>query len=327
MKWSINKSKMFSKCQRKWYFSEIVAQPRSKKGIRREVYLLKQLKSIYAWRGSLVDTVIHKFVTPVLLHHNLPDETEVLEYALRLMNSQICFGKEQKYKCFNITKSSSGDNHCAFYDLEYNGKLDEESLKKAGDDIILSLKNLLSSELIVRIAKDNKYVISQRSLSYRSFDVTVVCVPDMIVFFENRPPIILDWKVHTHGNSDAWLQLGVYSVALSNITAHKDFPGNFAAFAKDTSQTELIEFQLLKNVQRKYSITGDDVLDIEDYMFKSITEMKNLVGGREFSELDVNPFRTASSPQTCQTCQFKKLCWINANVGPKRIQQTLLELT
>ena len=55
MKWSINRSKMFAKCQRKWYFSEIVAQPRVKAGIRREVYVLKQLKSIYAWRGQTTE--------------------------------------------------------------------------------------------------------------------------------------------------------------------------------------------------------------------------------------------------------------------------------
>jgi hypothetical protein len=324
MKWSISRSKTFSKCQRKWYFSEIVAQPKAKEGIRREVYVLKQLKSIYAWRGSLVDTVIHKLITPNLLHHELPDETKVLEYAQRLVNSQLSFGKEQKCKCLGVTKSNSGDNYCAFYDLEYNGILDDASLKRAEEDITLSLKNLLSSELVARIAKNNKYVISQRTLSYRYFDTNVICVPDMIVFFENKSPLIIDWKVHAYGNSDAWLQLGVYSVALSNVPPHKDFPENFPKLVEDSSQIDLMEFQLLKNVQRKYSIIDDDVLDIEDYIFKSITQMKSLVNGRDFGDLDASLFQTAYNPQTCATCPFKKLCWLNENKKPKLIQQTLL---
>jgi hypothetical protein len=326
MKWSINRSKVFQKCQRKWYFSEIVAQPKAKEGIRREAYVLKQLKSIYAWRGSLVDTIIHKLITPSLLHHRLPDETEVLEYAKRLVKSQISFAREQKHKHLGVTKSSSGDNYCALYDLEYDGKLDDELLKVAEEDIALSLRNLLHSDFIDRIAKDNKYVISQRNLSYRCYDVNVVCIPDMIVFFEDKPPLIIDWKVHAFGNSDAWLQLGIYSVALSNVTPHKDFPENFVKTAKDASQINLLEFQLLKNVQRKYSITDDDVLDIEDYIFKSITQMKNLVNGRDYNDLDASLFLTAHNPQICTKCSFKKLCLRNENNRPRCIQQSLLEV-
>ena len=156
MKWSINRSKAFQKCQRKWYFSEIVAQPKAKDGIRREAYFLKQLKSIYAWRGSIVDTVIHKLIAPNLLRHRTPDVAEVLDYAARLMKSQINFAKEQKYRQLGVTKSNSGENFCALYELEYDNKLDDESLRRAEGEALLSLKNLLGSELIARIAKDGE---------------------------------------------------------------------------------------------------------------------------------------------------------------------------
>jgi len=328
MKWSVTKSKMFSRCQRKWYYYELAANARTKDDVRREAYILKQLQSISAWRGSLVDIVIHNFITPKLLSHTLPNENETLEYALDLMKLQISFGTERKYRNPHLTKSDSGDSYCAFYDLEYDGKLKEESLQNAEREIVSALKNLLSSELLKNIAETNQYVISQRSLSFSPFeDVRVVCVPDMVVFFEDKAPLIIDWKVHFWGNSDAWLQLGIYSIALSQVTPHKDFPARFSKLKGNASQIDLVEFQLLKNVQRKYSITEQDVLDIEDYILRSIIQMRNLVNGRSFNELDVNSFQTARNPQTCNRCQFKKLCWLeDENRKPEHMQQTLFEV-
>ena len=328
MRWSVIKSKIFSRCQRKWYYYELVAHARTKDDVRREAYFLKQLQSISAWRGSLVDTVIHTFITPRLLSHTLPNENETLEYALNLMKSQISFGKERKHRSRALTKSNSGNSYCAFYDLEYDGELKEGCLQNAEREIVSALKNLLSSELLRNIAETNQYVISQRSLSFSPFeDVRVVCVPDMVVFFEDKSPLIIDWKVHFFGNSDAWLQLGIYSIALSQVTPHKDFPANFSELKGNASQIDLVEFQLLKNVERKYSITEQDVLDIEDYILRSIIQMRNLVNGRSFNELDVNSFQTARNPQTCSRCQFKKLCWLeDENRKPEYMQQNLFEV-
>lgn len=322
MDWSIMKSKMFSRCQRKWYYYDLVAHPRAKDRTRREAYFLKQLRSIAAWKGSLVDTVIHNTVTPKIRSHILPDEKEVLDYASKLINAQISFGKGKRYRCSDITKSNAGDSFCAFYDLEYNGELEEEPLRNAEKDITSALRNLLSSKLILDIVKDNLYVISQRTLSFNPFqDVRVVCVPDMIVFFEDESPLIIDWKVHKTGNTDAWLQLGVYAMALSNVNPHKDFPTNFQEQVEDISKIRLIEFQLLKNKQRHYSVSNEDILDVEDYIFRSSMQMKRLVDGTKLEHLDINQFQSARSPTICGWCQFKKLCW---KITP--VQKLLLEV-
>ena len=322
MKWSIMKSKMFSRCQRKWYYYDLVAHPKAKNRTRREAYSLKQLQSIAAWKGSLVDTVIHNAITPKIVSHVLSDEKEVLDYAFKLMNAQLSFGKEKRYKCSNVTKANAGDSFCAFYDLEYNGELEEESLKNAEKDITSALKNLLFSELFSDIVKNNLYVISQRTLSFNLFEeVRVVCVPDMIVFFEDKSPLIIDWKVHRTGNTDAWLQLGVYAMALSNINPHKDFPSNFQKQVEDISSICLVEFQLLKNKQRQYSVSNEDILDVEDYIFRSSMHMKRLIDGAKPEHLDKKQFQTARSPYICERCQFKKLCW---KVNP--VQQLLLEV-
>jgi len=321
MKWSITKSKMFSRCQRKWYYSEIMASHKSKDPLRREAYLLKQLQSVHAWRGTLVDRVIEKLIIPRIKSRNLPLEREVFEFSTKLIDEQIAFGKAAKHRCTNMTKSKGNDAYCAFYDVEYNGALNEEALQEAKQDVIAALRNLLNSNFLKEIMTDSSYMIAQRSLIFDFENTTITCTPDLIVFPKNQPPLIVDWKVHSFGNVDSWLQLGVYAVVLSRIKPHKDFPQDVHNQLKDPANVRIVEYQLLKNKQREYSISQEDVADIYDYIFKSCTEMNRLVNGKNYDALNINQFQTACSPGICERCQFKKLCW-----KKMPIQRGLLEV-
>jgi hypothetical protein len=286
-----------------------MANPNSKDSLRREAYLLKQLQTVYAWRGVVVDSVIQKQIVPKIRYHKLPSENQVLEFATQLMNKQISFGIEKKYRDYNVTKSGADDSYCAFYELEYGKGLDEEKLERAKEDVISSLKNLLHSDILKEISANNSYVIAQRELTFQ-FDrgIDVLCTPDIIVFFKDKSPLIIDWKVHSYSSVDAWLQLGIYAIALLRVKPHKDFPNNLTQIG-NPSNVRLIEYQLLKNIQREYRLSTEDIVDIEDYIFQSSMQMEKVVNGRRYEKLDISRFQTARSPKICDRCQFKKLCW------------------
>jgi hypothetical protein len=311
---------MFSKCPRKWYYFEIVASPRARDPLRREAYILKQLQSLHAWRGSLVDRVIENFIVPRMKSNNFPSEDEIIAFSMSLMDKQLVFGKARKYQYHNITKSSSGDIYCAFYDVEYNGGLDEDTLQEAKEDVILSLRNLVRSNFLRQIMERSSFFTAQRSLVFEFENTTISCTPDLIAFFPDQPPLITDWKVHSFANTDSWLQLGVYALALSRVKPHTDFPKGIRSQLEDPTKFRLIEYQLLKNQQRIYSLSPEDLADIEDYIFKSCTQMNRLVNGKKYNELDVSKFQTARSPEICEKCQFKRLCWRKI-----KFQKVLLE--
>jgi len=321
MKWSFSTSKMFLHCPRKWYYSQIAASHAAKNPLRREAFLLKQLQSVYAWRGRLVDTVIEKVIVPGIKSKNLPSQDDAITFSINLMKKQLKFGKERKFRCNNATKSSVGETYCAFYDMEYNGGLDENSVLKAKEDVIVSLRNLLRSNLIREIMEKSSYIAAQRSLIFHFEETTISCTPDLLVFFPNESPLIIDWKVHAFARADYWLQLGIYAIALSRIEPHKDFPKGIKSQLEDPTTFRLIEYQLLKNEQREYSISLEDIADIEDYIFLSCTQMNNLLNGKKFKELDIEQFRTARFPETCCKCQFRKLCWRKTTV-----QRSLFEV-
>jgi hypothetical protein len=300
---------MFSRCERRWFYSEIMANHKSKDPLRREAYLLKQLQSVHAWRGSLVDDVIEKLIVPRMRCGILPSEGEVIDFSTKLMDEQIAFGTSAKHRCENMIKSNGNGAYCAFYDVEYNGGLDEKALKNARLEAKTALINLLHSNFLKDMIKNRCTFIAQRSLMFEFEKTTISCTPDLIVFAKKERPLIVDWKVHSFGNADSWLQLGVYAVALANVKPHRDFPADVQLALKDPANIRLVEYQLLKNKQREYSITLEDIDDIYDYIFRSSSEMKRLVKGRKYQTLDINQFQTASSPSVCENCQFKKLCW------------------
>jgi len=309
MKWSITKSKIFSHCQRKWYYSEIMASPKSKDPLRREAYLLKQLQSLHAWRGSIVDKVIERFIIPSIRAKQLPSEDQVNDYCTRLMENQIAFGKARMHQRPNMTKSKGSDAYCAFFDLEYNGGLDEGKLAVAKEDARTALRNLMQTDFLKSIMEKSSCIIAQRQLTFKLDRFTVSCTPDLIVFYYDAPPLIVDWKVHFFANADSWLQLGVYAVVLSKVKPHRDFPDKARYMSEDAARIRMLEYQLLKNEQREYSISCEDEADIYDHIFKSCIDIDGVAGEKKYDVLDVSQFQTARSPQFCERCQFKRICW------------------
>lgn len=271
---------------------------------------MKQLQSIHAWRGSLVDKIISEFIIPKIRTNAPPSEQEVTNFAHALMEKQLAFGLAGKHRSQGITKSGLNGEYCAFFEIEYNGGLEEEQIKKAKEEVITSLNNFLRSDLFQNLHSNRNIlsILTQRTLFFKFAGETVSATPDMIVFFRDAYPLIVDWKVHYFGLKEYWLQLGVYAVSLSRANPHVDFPKIALDKLKDATKIQLIEYQLLHDKQRAYTLTQEDIAEIEDYMFESITNISHVIKEQNGNP-DISQLRTAFSPSICARCQFKKICW------------------
>ncbi|HZI58592.1 MAG TPA: hypothetical protein VFF39_17560, partial [Verrucomicrobiae bacterium] len=67
MIWSISDSKTFKRCQRQWFYKNIVGNGVAKDPLRRRIYLLSKLQSVSAWRGQIVDDIISTFIVPAVI--------------------------------------------------------------------------------------------------------------------------------------------------------------------------------------------------------------------------------------------------------------------
>jgi hypothetical protein len=306
--WSYSTYRQFNKCQRQWFFKNVYASHAANDPLRKEAYLLGQLKSISAWRGDVTDKTLSNFVVRGIAVGKTPKLDQAIDYARILCRRQYDFSTAKKYRS-GQSKSSIGVEFCALFPIEYDIPISNQELTKAWNDIELALTNFFNNASLMDRLRSAKSLLAQRALSFQINGTYVRAVPDLIAFYENDPPRIFDWKVHSQGLKSSDQQLMTYAIALKRAKPHKDFPDSVANL--QVEDVRISECQLLLNIVRDYELTRDLVIETEEEIAENIFEM-NLSGAMaKSSDATANDFQTTRFPEMCTTCQFKKICWEN----------------
>jgi len=306
VKWSYSAAKTFYLCRRKWYFEKFFANRKVEDKERNHAFFLKRLQSVHAWRGKLVDEVITKLIIPRLNNRQEIEPENVMSYANSLIGKQLDERRNLTYANCNGFFAKSHDVH-PFFEVEYGTGLSDDAILIATTEVNTSLTNLLNSKLFAEI-KEGCKLLAQRRLQFNFANASVSCAPDLIVFSEDANPRIIDWKVEAPVNKEHRLQLAVYALALSKVRPHRDFPEMWREKSIDSLGIGLVEFQLLRNREQNYVLSMDDIIDVEDYVFRTSRAMSAAVDGNS-SPPSADLFRSTSFPSLCTNCKFRKICW------------------
>lgn len=302
---SISGIQQFERCQRQWCFDKRFASAQAKNHpLRREAYILSQFQSIAAWRGNLVDQVISSKVIPALLKGWMIRRELLLAHARSIFDKQLAFALRNRVREPGMTKEE--DSFAALAIVEYGDGIDKETKAQAWLDVERALTNLLEMDELCNLLRSASKLITQRPLIYPHFQVHFRAVPDLIVFFDDAAPLIVDWKVHAKGIQDYRLQLFAYAVALTRCKPHKDFPASLSRWS--ATDIRLLEVQLLTKQQRAYQPSEDDIADIDDYVAEAAAQMVMAVDGRSTREVDPFDFPVTANPERCQWCTFHRIC-------------------
>lgn len=311
MIWSFSGHRIFLQCQRKWFFMQKMANALAKNDpLRREAYILCQLRSLPAWRGSIVDKAIEEAVVPSLRMGIVPQPDSVLAHARYLVDAQLEFAMARRYLEPGMTKKKAGNQYAALFEIEYGDGINPESLKIAKEEIEISLTNLLANNQIIGILRNSAWLAAQHALTFNlnEADFIIRAHPDLIAFFSDTAPLIIDWKVSIGRTNDYWLQLALYALALCHSSPHKGWPP-FAMIGVDATKVRLIEANLLTNYFKEHNVNEDDVVELEDYILDSAWRMGMLDLGKKYAQLEVGSFESARNPRSCQYCQLQRICW------------------
>jgi hypothetical protein len=273
---------------------------------RREAWVLAQLQSVYAWRGSLVDQLIERYVIPGLNVGHAPGRDALLREARARFDRQVEFAQAHRVREPGMSKVKGGDAFAAFMDREYGIPVTQEVLDGAWADVERAIDTLYKSfqdlRALIRAASSR---IAGRPLQFDFAGVRVLAVPDLLLFFRAAPPVIVDWKVHTSGTHDARPQLATYALALGNAKPHRDFPPSWNQW--EAGDLRLIEAQLLVDRSREYRIDDEDLTGVEDTIARSAWAMRATLG--EGTPPDPFDLPHAHFGEACARCPFRGLCW------------------
>jgi hypothetical protein len=306
--WSISESKTFRRCQRQWYFKNCVANANAKKDpLRREAYLLSKLQSISGWRGQIVDTTITEVLVPALRARRCLMLSEAKRAAKVFFDRQLDCARRHRLREPGMKSTELGNDFAAFFCVEYGGDVNEHEIQTAWTEIERALENLFSMRGLSELLKAASYMVPQRALMFQHSGLTVRAVPDLIAFYDNRAPLIVDWKVHAFGVQEAWQQLCTYAIALTRCRPHTDFPASLGRWT--ATDVEVAEVQLLKNQIRQAIPSKEDIENADAYIAESVSLIALTMDGHERGELRPEDFLTTSYPETCQKCCYRSLCW------------------
>ncbi len=298
MKWSVSGHNAFRRSQRQYLFGFIAAAAaRAKDPVRHEAYILKQLQSVEMWQGDLVHDAIRHFVIPALSKKEPLVPERIISDTLAMKRGQFDFSREQRYRIQGMTKKSAGIHYAALHPHEYGAEISDAQLQEVETTVVVSLNNLFGLTNLLAEIRQSRSVHCEEVFRFNLDDVTVTPQLDLLYLDKVGLPTIIDWKISDSDSSDYAPQLMVYALALKNW--RKDFrPEDFTVF----------EVNLLRNYVTQYPITAERLDETEDFIFRSVTKIRSLVGDNKWESQEFEEFEPAKSFRTCQYCNFRKLC-------------------
>jgi hypothetical protein len=203
------------RCQRQFFLQHVVAWHNTRDPVRREAFLLKQVKTLELWQGSLVHRGIELYVVPQLQQNTGVDWNQVVQQTITMARRQFVFSAERRYREAGMSKTRAGDDYCAL-----RGHETEEGVSTADFDAVVqvvrrSLTNLSEmTELWTEMRGRGKY---WAELGVRvNYDAAHIEAHIDLLFFRGYgKPTIIDWKIsESIGGGDADLQTALYAWAL-----------------------------------------------------------------------------------------------------------------
>ena len=299
VKWSFSTDRCMRRCQRQYFLQHVAAWHNALDPVRKESFLLKQVKTLELWTGSLVHRGIELYVVPALQADRLIDWQQAIAETSAMARRQFEFSKARRYR-EKIIKGKAGDDYCALLGHETEDGVPPAELERVLGTVERAFLNFSEmGELLAEISGRDRYWPELKvRLAYDTARIEVRI--DLLFFREYGKPTIVDWKVsESLGASDADLQTALYGWALCQ------HPSWAVTKAEDC---ELLEIQLLTKTVMRHRATQETFDRLEDRIYRSVSTIKSLRGSEKYDLADLENYDFAENPNSCVFCSHRSLC-------------------
>lgn len=319
MRFSFSAERCFRRCQRQYFFRELAAWHNARDPLRREAFILKQVKSIELWRGLLVHAGIERFVVPALQANAPVDWDRATGATLDLLQRQLAFSARRLYREKGLRKGANAEDYCALLPHEDGREVSLAELATVEMAIRRSFANLAALDDFWTEVRGRSRYWAELPVSIYYDGARIEVRIDLMYFRSYGKPTIIDWKVYGgNSGSDADVQMALYAWTLCR------HPSWSAIRAEDV---ELLEVRPLQPEVIRHRCDRATLEALEDRLYRGINEIRALVGDGGYASSDLENFAYANSGTTCVFCPFRSLCQGKPFVQePARKQGINLEL-
>lgn len=262
--------------------------------LRREAHILRQLKPLAMWRGSLVHDMLNRYFVPSLKSGSLIAERDMLQRTLTLADQQFAFSKERRYRS-GISKSKAGEQFCALLEHDFGQEIVSDDISRLKEETTRCYANLYQNKSLQNTLRQGTWYGSEINVPFSLEGVTVAAILDL-AFFTKDALHVVDWKIGESASSDYAPQMLIYALATVN------------KWNRSLETIKLWEVNLLKDCITEHTVTEDKLDSAEDFIYRSVSDILSLTEDRSYTELDFHDFDCANTSNTCAYCKFRSLC-------------------
>lgn len=306
--WSISTDRLFRRCQRQFFFREIAAS-HAAKDWRREAFILKQLKTLELWRGTLIHEGIQHYVVSALKKGAPLDWVKLAELNIQRAKEQLEFSAKRRYREDGMTKGEHED-FCALVPHETGKGVSKQEFDEVCAEIRAAYRQLseipnLWAELLGR------HDCHAEKQFWVSFDnVRIMAQLDLLFERKLDHPTIIDWKSYEiGGDTGARLQMVLYGWVLWQ----KRF---YSVGAPEDIQ--LLECQVQEGAVIEHECSQEVFDELEDYIYRSVHRIFSLCRSKKLTEAKLEDFAFTDNPNNCEYCAFQRLCVERASGSSSR---------
>ena len=313
-RWSFSTDKLFRRCQRQFFFREIAAHHSQREPWRREAFVLKQLKTLELWRGSVIHEGIQHYVVPALGKGDALNWEFITEQTIERAKGQLAFSEQKRYREPGISKTKNED-FCALVPHETGVGVSAEEFGNVCEEIRTAFRHLAAMSDVWQPLLGKNDLEAEKQIWVEFDDVKIMVQIDLLFERSPRHPTIIDWKSYElGGDTDARLQTVLYGWALwkSKLFVRLQAPENI----------ELLECQVQDGVVTRHECSLEVFDELEDYLYRSLQRIFALCRSKKLSDVRLQDFAFTENPNNCEHCTFKQLCVEKALGVPAKAVET-----
>jgi hypothetical protein len=299
-RWSFSTDKLFRRCQRQFYFAQIAAHHSLKEPWRREAFILRQMKTLELWRGSVIHEGIQHYVVPALRKGDALDWDMLTEQTIQRAKAQLAFSERKRYREPGIAKSKHED-FCALIPHETGMGVSAAEFDVVCSEISMAFQRLASMSDLWHILLGRKDCEAEKQIWVEFDDVKIMVQIDLLFERSIGHPTIIDWKSYeTGGDTDARLQTALYGWAL--------WKSELFGSLHRAENIELLECQVQSGVVIKHECSLEVFDELEDYLYRSLNRIFSLCRSKKLTDVRLQDFAFTDNPNNCEYCTFRQLC-------------------
>ena len=300
MDWSFSTDSRMRRCERQVFFSNIAACHNARDPLRKESFLLGQLKSLEAWRGLIVHQAVEKLILPYWRAHQAVPWDRVIATARSLGERQFDFSAKRRYRELGMSKKKAEGDYCALFAHEFDTPLTPDDVHAVLDGAEKALRNLSTLVDFLKHIEGRNYYRSETPLSAEYNGVRIKGQVDLIFSGKYGHYGVVDWKDYeTVSSSDARRQMSLYAWLMCRSEAWPvSSPGNI----------ELWEVKMGQPVAVGHTVDQDAFDELEDFIYRSTERLKSLCGDGSYQASDLENFAHTENPNSCKFCPYRNIC-------------------